>query len=368
MKVAHLTSVHVRYDTRIFVKQCCSLAKKGDDVTLIVADGKGDEVKDDVSIIDVGESKGRFDRFFSVTQRIFERAKTIDADIFHFHDPELIPIGLKLKKIGKKVIFDSHEDVPRQLLSKPYIPKNLRSIIAFLFEKFENFSVQKLDAIICATPLIEERFKSLGCRTENVNNYPILNELTKISIPWNQKEKAVCYVGGLTKIRGLFEMIEAIGKTDGTLLMGGRFFLESEQTNASAMKGWHHIQYAGFLSRVGVAETLSKSMAGLVVLHPTLNYLESLPVKMFEYMSAGLPVIASNFPLWQKIMDENSCGLYVDPLDSKDIAKAIQWIFEHPEQAEIMGKNARYAVENYYNWENEFIKLYSLYLEILSKN
>ncbi|MCO3307718.1 glycosyltransferase family 4 protein, partial [Pseudomonas aeruginosa] len=173
-KVAHLTSVHSRYDIRIFRKQCRTLSQYGYDVYLVVADGKGDEVKDGVRIVDVGVLSGRLNRILKTTRKIYEQALALGADVYHFHDPELIPVGLRLKKQGKQVIFDSHEDVPKQLLSKPYMRPFLRRVVAVLFSCYEKYACPKLDAVLTATPHIREKFKNINGNVLDINNFPML--------------------------------------------------------------------------------------------------------------------------------------------------------------------------------------------------
>ncbi|AJF08084.1 glycosyl transferase [Geoalkalibacter subterraneus] len=366
MHIVHLTSVHSRYDTRIFLKECTSLADQGFTVSLVVADGNGDEACDGVHFYDVGASKGRLDRIRNAPARVYKKALELNADLYHLHDPELIPIGIKLKHAGKKVIFDSHEDVPRQLLSKHYLNKTALKIISKIYAIYEKWTSRKLDGIIAATPFIRDKFLPINPVTVDINNFPLLPELES-QTSWDDKQPEVCYVGGIAKIRGIHEVVDAMGlvQSDFTLNLCGQFGNPTTEDAVKNSPGWKRVKAHGFVNRAGVRDVLSRSVAGVVTFHPLPNHLDAQPNKMFEYMSAGIPVIASDFPLWRQIIEGNQCGLLVDPLDAKSIAEAIDYLVMHPEEARKMGENGRRAIEDKYNWQAEEKKLLDFYQQIL---
>ncbi len=366
ISVAHLTSAHQRNDTRIFLKMCSSLAILGYKVSLVVADEKSDEFKNGVSIFNVGpRSGGRLSRMTKTVAQVLKKAIELDCDIYHLHDPELIPAGLKLKKLGKKVIFDAHEDLPKQLLGKPYLIPPVKIALAKVFELFERWACSKFNMIIAATPSIHNKFLKINPNTVNINNFPLLDELANTS-NWMDKENEVVYVGGISKVRGIEEIISAMNYTDKVRLnLVGQFNEKALEEKVKNHKAWSKVNEFGFLNRDQVNDVLAKSKAGLVTFLPLPNHIDSQPNKMFEYMSAGLPIIVSNFPLWREIVDDNQCGLCVDPISTIAIGDSIQYLIEHPKEAEQMGKNGRKAIEEKYNWSIEERKLFEAYRKLL---
>lgn len=367
--IAHLTSAHPRFDTRIFLKQCRSLARAGYEVALVVADGMGDEVREEVAIHDVGAPSGRLDRMRNVTRRVLAKAVQLDAYVYHLHDPELLPVGLKLKKLGKLVIFDAHEDVPKQLMGKPYLNPLSRWSLSRVFASYEAWACHRLDGIIAATPFIRDKFLASNPNTVDINNFPLLGELTAGEIDWSRKQHQVAYVGGIARIRGILEVVAAVAQTrsDVRLQLVGKFSEVEAERQARASPGWSRTDALGFLDREGVRDVLQRAVAGLVTFLPMPNHIDAQPNKMFEYMSAGVPVIASHFPLWREIVEGNQCGLCVDPLQPAEISQAMDHLLSHPQEAEQMGRNGQKAVQERYNWGIEEKKLLAFYNILLTK-
>lgn len=355
-----MTSVHPHDDVRIYHKQAKSLRQAGFDVTIICTDFEG---VDDVGIkfVKLDIPKKRMSRIMKASNIFYNKAVELNCDYYHFHDPELIKAGLKLSKKGKRVIYDVHEDVPRQILNKPYLRPFIAKISSSYFEGYEHRSVKKLYAVITATPFISERLKRYNKNTVTVCNYPRLSEFEDIEIDYSHKSNNVCYVGGITKIRGIFEMLNAMENTDATLILAGEFETPQLKEQALLLPGYQKTNYLGFLGRKEISDVLKCSKAGLVTLRNTPAYRDSIPVKMFEYMAAGLPVIASDFPYWRSIVEDAKCGVCVDPSDSVAISNAIEFLLNNEDKAIDMGKNGRNAVLNRFNWDIEKVKLLELY-------
>lgn len=332
MKVCHFSSVHKVNDIRVFHKKCKTLASAGYDVTLIACAAKVEA--GGVDVVQLNSEGGRLKRMLLGAFRAYKAAESKNADIYHFHDPELLPYGFLLKKkTGAKVVYDSHECYPDDILTKEWIPLFLRKVISVSFERIENFFAKRLDAVVAATPHIEKRFKGIAKRTVTINNYPLKEEflvdVNEESVP----KDGVCYVGAISHVRGILSLMDALDFVDKDIkfYLAGTFASPDIEAAVKSHRNWGRVTYYGQIGRKEISGIYRKSFAGIVNFLPSPNHVFSQPNKLFEYMSAGMPVVCSNFDLWRTVVEAGECGICVDPSDPKEIGEAINRIHQNHE-------------------------------------
>jgi glycosyltransferase involved in cell wall biosynthesis len=366
-RVVHMTSAHEAWDVRIFHKECRSLAHAGYEVIELTNEA-ADALRHGVRILGLGPCRSRLHRVTTKMVVMARQAFRLRADVYHFHDPDLLPLALLLRAFRKCVIYDIHEDLPRTILYKHYIPAWLRVPLMRLTELIENTAARAMSGLVAATPVIANRFRRINGKTVTVNNFPILAELAPAARKeWSQRSLSVAYVGGIAEGRGIRELLSAMSQLQeigAKLELAGWYSnpaLENELIHSPA---WRHVTWRGLLLRAGIAELLGSVRAGIVSFHPEPNCVAAQPTKLFEYMSAGIPVIASDFPLWRSIVATAGCGLLVDPCDPSSIEEAITYLLTHDAEAEAMGQRGRTAVERQYNWEIEEGNLLTFYASL----
>lgn len=370
--IVHFTTVHPRDDSRIRSKQVATLAKAfgSDAVALYVQDGLGDEIdsEDGYRVVDTGPRLPRLSRMTSGAWRMIVAVARARPAVAHFHDPELLPWAILLRLRGIKVIYDVHEDMPQQVQHNPALPKLARRMLPPFVAIAEWIGGRLVNGVVGVTTTITRRFPP--AKTVLVRNFPILAELHQPQpTPQRERMPVVTYVGYISEVRNVFGMMKAVARVsdpDVRLRLAGSFAIPETEASARSMPEWKRVIFDGWASRREVGQIMGEARAGLVVLLPVAHEMLTLPIKLFEYMAAGLPIIASDFPLWREIVAGESCGMLVDPSDPDAIARAIEWIISHPEEAEQMGQRGRRAVEVKYNWDVEATRLLTLYTERLA--
>jgi glycosyltransferase involved in cell wall biosynthesis len=364
-KIRHVTTVHTIRDPRIFHKQCRSLAALGYDVGLIACHDRH-EVIDGVRIVALDRPRGRLDRMARVGWNAYRAASAERADVYHLHDPELLWVGMLLKLGRHRVIYDVHEDVPKQIMSKHWIPRRARRLVAKAFALVEGLSARIVDGIVAATPSIARKFPA--GKTVVVQNFPEASfaNTGDGATPRGERSDAFVYTGGLMEIQGVREMAEAFAllPADMTGTVAGTFHPQELEAEIAALPGWRRVRFLGQVPRAEIVHAMDRARAGIVLNHPAPNYLDAYSTKMFEYMARGLPVVCSNFPLWAEIVGGAECGIAVDPRDATAIAGAIRSLNEDAALALRLGENGRRAIAERYNWEAELLKLEGLYRQV----
>ena len=366
-RIVHLTSVHSPFDIRIFAKECRSLAQAGFQVTIIAPHSR-DEIAENVHIKAVPPvaGRGRVRRMTSTVWEVFREALKQDADLYHFHDPELIPAGLLLSARGKKVIYDIHENVPKDILLKQYLPTWSRHFLSWLIGRLETSASRRFSALITVSPMIADRFTASNPRTVLIHNFPDLAELTQFAeIPWESRKPVVIFPGGILPERGIRQMVQAMdclpNSSNATLEIASGEFPQDLWEELTQHPGWERVRYLGHLNRSQIFDLFGRASAGLVLYLPEEQNLCALPHKLFEYMAVGIPIIASDFPLWRQLLRGVDCAHFVDPLQPRAIADAIERVLNNPEESARMGHAGREAVRASFNWDSQARELVKLY-------
>lgn len=371
VKVCHMTSTHRAKDQRIFHKECVSLAKAGYDVYLVER-GASEEVNGVHIVGTQEEDGGRFYRLLKRPKHVYQIAKSLDADIYHIHDMELLPFAMKLKRSGKKVIFDSHEDFATSFSDSDALPLPgfVKQILGKIYTWYECQVVKKMDAIISVTPHVCERLEKSNPNTAMVTNYPILDAGDwKEEMYYHPQSEYIAFAGQISDTYSIPMIVESMRDIKEVKLRvcgPARVAAETERMEKWEQEGL--VTYLGLLPFAQIPGFFNKSRASVVI--PAYSSFTAGKLgtigsnKLFEAMLCGVPVICTNFVLWQEIIDKYKCGICVDPENPEEFKAAVRYIAAHPAEAEEMGKNGRAAVLKQFNWTSQEKILFELYEKI----
>ena len=368
-KVLMLTNVHSPLDQRIYHKEAKTLAAAGYRVTIV---GPGDPAfqsdDDGIEVRGIPAPRTPGERLTNLW-RLFEIARNSDADLVHFHDPELLPVAFWLSLMGKKVIYDVHEHFHLVALTRSWIPPVVRRPLAFAVERGERLLGRHMSAVV---GVVDEQGSRFGRRPfVAVKNYP---RLECFDAPRSAKGISfdLVHVGSLSRERGaallprLLRILKETHPTFSLLNIGGFHSPFDEQRFHQDLKRFdlcanvrcvqRHVPY----SKLG---TLIAS--GRVGLIPGIlcrkNLKPFVPTKLFEYLACGVPVVASDLPSIRALHDHGNWGILVDPDDPLAHADAIAYLLDHPGEADEMGARGRALVEGRFQWARQGTKLLSLY-------
>lgn len=370
MKICHITSVHPRTDGRIFKRECVTLANNGNEVVLVCCDGKSDEIVDGVRIISYSRkrlTKSRRGLLMFFNRGFLKYLKEIDADVYQFHDFDLIEIGRKLAKT-KKVIYDSHENWFGMLTNKfsmniTFLKRIITRVLGCYYKKV----LPVFSAVFTVSPNIVDNLKQYTPNVYMIPNFPAIEKFDNKNLSDGGKELAFIYQGTVYSMSNQEYIIKAINEfaSEVRYKIIGKISL-SLKSRLEKLNCKSRVIFKNWLKKEELQNEISGSIAGLAVLDysPVCCGREGQlgSNKIFEYMLLGIPIICTDFTLWKNlIVDKYQCGICVPPHDSKAIYNAMKYIIDHPEEAVKMGERGRMAVMEEFNWgkyEQTFLKIY----------
>lgn len=344
------------------------LAQSGYEVSLIAVHDKT-VLEDNVKIVGIPKPRGRFGRMTGTAWNIFLAALRERADIYHIHDAELLPWGQVLRLLGKRVIFDMHENLVEDIRTKAWLPPAIASAVGWIFKCFAPCLLANMPIIFAENSYV--KYYPYVKRSVVLLNMPILDRLLQVSEPKNA-EFTLGYFGSVAESRGSLNTLRAmrILKERGYKIAYECVGPVSEAhrreiLNLASECELGEVRLHGYLRPEEGWRLMARSHLGLAVLLPKPNYFESYPTKLFEYMALGLPVVVSDFPLYREVVSTADCGLYVNPENPVALADAIERLITNPSCASKYGENGRRSVQKQYNWKTESSKLLKFYEDML---
>lgn len=365
-KICHISTVHSALDARIFYRECKKLVEHGYDVTLIAKNKNKDEIIDGVNIISFPHTNSRLYRVFVLSFFIFYKALSVKADLYHFHDPELMFVGFLLKLFGKKVIYDVHEDLPKQIYNKSYINTKLKPVLSKLIKKIEAYFSAKYDGIVTVVPAIYDRFSKTNKDTVLFRNFPEIRDLDRIKPLEVASDKfIIVYPGSLSKMRGVEDIINVVDLFNGDveLWLLGDWSSENFSDHCQTLDGWKYTKYFGIVKQHEVYAYIKSADIGVHLIHDTPSHRIGYPLKAFDFMACEKTFLISDIGNKRELF--NDCALFIKPENIYDIKEKIDLLIKNNDLKQKLAKKGREMVENKYNIEKEILNLIEFYEKIL---
>lgn len=365
--VCQLSTLHYALDTRIFYKYAQTLIKHYDVIVIGIHPNK--EIIEGVQIIPFKIYKNRTWRLFTSWIKMFRMALKTKADLFHIHDPELLPCALLLHIIGKKVIIDVHENIAADIFDKDWI--KFKKTTYYIFNYIESIACKRIPVIL-AESSYEHRYKQISKSITTVHNYVSPAFFSELQ-GFNRNPLHLFYMGIVLENRCVFEIIATIkelhdrGYKVHFHCVGQRYskLIQEIEKDEIYEKFKAYIHFYGRKNLLEGYKISQQCGIGLCLIKPMSNSIESKPTKIFEYMAIGLPIITSDFKLYKKLVSENGVGMNVNPLSVEEISNAIEKLINAPHQIKEMSEKGKSLVNTRYNWKTEAKKLEEKYAEIL---
>jgi glycosyltransferase involved in cell wall biosynthesis len=366
--LCHFTTAHSELKSRSYHMQCRPLANAGVDVQYASPAAIGDEHRG-MRFVKLPRLKGRL-RTLLALPSLMRTLLRLRASLYHFQDPELLPVALAMKILfRKRIVFDCYEDFASMAYTMRGFPRVLRPIVAAVVGVIQKVAAICFDGVMTADPLTLRRVGYSG-KSEKLTFYNFPNPEFFPAPRSNVKEIDLVYRGGLSERAGTWLLLDAMrllavrGKFTRLLLIGycDDHAVEAALRDRVRLLGLtESVEIHGRIGHEEMAKALGRARIGVSPLQDIPKFRVNIPVKVFEYWACGLPVVASNLPPVRPFFKNVGGGLLFPPGDAKALAQSLAWLLDHPRSAALMGRRGRAAIETRFVHRNEVHKLLRFY-------
>lgn len=367
LHICHFSSVHGTHDTRVFYRECVTLATEHRVTYIGIGIKSGTE--NGVEIIALPKSESRLQRIFHTTFKVYRLAKNQNADVYHFHDPELIPFAYLLKRQGKQVIYDIHENVTESMKAKNWLPFKFFFIRLYLL--FDKLAAKHFHLILAENSyeaVYKKRYPNK--QTITVRNFAPAELLAPYRNTQRSKNPLnIFYMGSIDELYCIEPMLKSIyvlkqrGHVPQLKLVG--WVQPTLLARLKQLSYWKEIEnnvtFFGYRDVKNGYELSQDCMLGYSFVSDNVNVKESFPRKMYEYMQVGLPVISSGFPLYRQVVEHHQTGICIDECTAENIANAVEQLLSDKDLIDKISQQSISAAEEYFSWEGESKRLLGLY-------
>ena len=370
--ISILISGYPRDNARVFQRQAKSLLSFGFSVSILTNDGGVEECVDGINIYCTNFWQSRLKILFFATKQFLRKSIEINADIYLIHSPELLFLGLLLKSRGKKVVYDVHEDLPRHILDKEWLPRFSRLPISIISDFYLNFVFSKIDALISPHSHVIDRYKSINSNCTLITNFAkSVSDFNFDLSEYLGRRKVICYSGTCYFHSNQIQILEAIKDNEDVIYSIAGTIPEKLYLEMKSHESFIKLNFLGLIDYRLMKDFYNKARIGMIIMDYKPNWGSKRGTyavnKMFEYMESGLPIICSDYDLWIQVINKYNCGVYVKPGNITEIKSAINFLLENPTVAYQMGQNGVNAIHSEYNWSFEEVKLHELFIEFKNK-
>nr|NLI49062.1 glycosyltransferase family 4 protein [Propionibacterium sp.] len=350
-RIVHLSTVHHTRDNRIFNKEVPALLAAGFDVTLAIRADADESF--DVPLVALPTAPGRLARLTVTQIHAWRALNRLRPALLHIHDPELIPLAWAwARRHRARCVFDAHEDLVGQVESKDYLNPVLRPLARAYARALTAFADRHMDGIVAATESIAALYGNPN--TVLVRNFPWLADYDIEPAPVPGR---LVYVGDLSQERKLSFMVALTRRLRefvpaAHLVLAGRALGDAKGTSFDG----EVVRHLGLVPPAEIPAVLASAQVGLIFLAPQPNYTNSLPTKLFEYMAAGVPFAASDFPFWRDTFGPLNAGVFL-PDDVDAAAAALAVLLADPARCAELGSRGRAAVRGRFDFVGEAARL-----------